>query len=138
MTKKRILIVDDDVSGTCLLKLSLEKTGKFEVRTENLGARGLSAAREFRPDLILLDVVMPDKDGGDVAFHIQSDRTLSDTPIVFLTSLVTDNEAGAALLPGFHFIAKPASIPRLTEQMEKIMAEREEARQAAKMSQAAF
>ena len=136
MPKKRILIVDDDVSGTCLLKVSLEKTEKFEVRTENLGARGLSAAREFRPDLILLDVVMPDKDGGDVAFHIQSDRTLCDTPIVFLTSLVTDHEAGAALLPGFHFIAKPASVPRLTERIEKIIADREEARHLARTSQA--
>src|SRR2546423_5120830 len=59
MSKRRILVVDDETSITRLLKLNLEQTGSYEVREENLGARVLEAAREFKPDLVLLDVMMP-------------------------------------------------------------------------------
>jgi CheY-like chemotaxis protein len=76
MSKKRILLIDDDPSFTRLLKLNLEETGAYEVRTENRGTAALTAAREFKPDLILLDVVMPDMGGGDVAFQIGADRNV--------------------------------------------------------------
>ena len=62
--KKRILLVDDEPSITRLLKLNLEQTGDYEVATENVSKAALATAEEFRPDLILLDVMMPDLDGG--------------------------------------------------------------------------
>ena len=65
MSRKRILVIDDEASFTRNLKLNLEETGEYEVREENKGTEGLTAAREFRPDLILLDVIMPDMAGGD-------------------------------------------------------------------------
>ncbi len=70
----------------------LEKTGKFIVRTENKGVNTLNAARAFKPDLILLDVVMPDMGGEDIAAKIKEDEELSDIKVVFLTGLLTKDE----------------------------------------------
>ena len=58
------------------------------MREENKATYAIAAAREFKPDLILLDVIMPTMDGGDVAAHIKNDRLLKDVPIVFLTATV--------------------------------------------------
>lgn len=120
MVKKRILLVDDEPSFTRMLRLNLEKTGAYEVREENRGAQGLAAAREFKPDLILLDVIMPDADGGDVAAQIKADKNLKDTPIVFLTAVVTKKEEG--LIGGRPFIAKPVSAKELIDCIEKHIA----------------
>ncbi|MDB6030786.1 MAG: response regulator receiver protein, partial [Verrucomicrobiales bacterium] len=72
MTPKKVLIVDDEVSITRLLKLNLERTGLFVVRDENRASKALQAAKEFKPDVVLLDVMMPEMDGGDVAALIRS------------------------------------------------------------------
>lgn len=117
MAKKRILLIDDEASFTRMLKLNLEKTGGYEVREENRGTRGLAAAREFQPDLILLDVIMPDVDGGDVAAQIKTDQNLKNTPIVFLTAVVTKKEEG--MVGGHPFIAKPVDAEEVVECIEK-------------------
>lgn len=121
MVKKKILVVDDEKDFTGMVKLNLEATGKFEVRTENQGGKALSAAREFRPDLILLDVMMPETDGGTVAAQIQNNADLSKTPIIFLTAIVTKEEveeAGGAIA-GHPFIAKPVKTDRLVSLIEE-------------------
>jgi DNA-binding response OmpR family regulator len=113
--KKKILIIDDEVSFTRMVKMNLEKTGTFDVRVENRAAAALPAAREFRPDLVLLDVIMPNMDGGDVAKQIKRDRNLKTTPIVFLTATVSKREAGDVGLNsgGELFLAKPVSVEAL-------------------------
>ena len=112
MVPKKILVVDDESSITRLLKLNLEKSGAYLVREENLGMRCLSAAREFKPDIILLDVMMPDMDGGDAAAQIKADPLLRDIPIVFLTAVVKKEEvqAHAGMMGGFPIIAKPLNL----------------------------
>ena len=113
--KKRILIVDDEVSFARMVKLNLEKTGQFEVRTENKATYATAAAREFKPDLIILDVIMPSMDGGDVANQFKRDRQLRDIPIIFLTATVSKREAGEVGLNsgGELFLAKPVSVEAL-------------------------
>ena len=64
---RRILIVDNDKNTTHLVKILLEKTGRYLVFEENDSTRAHQTARNFRPDLIFLDVVMPDRDGGEIA-----------------------------------------------------------------------
>ena len=89
MAKRKLLVVDDEVSLTRILKLNLEETGKYEVRTENRGSNTLNAALEFRPDLILLDIMMPDVIGSEVAEELLAEKELKDIKIIFLTALVS-------------------------------------------------
>ena len=117
MEKKRILIIDDEASFTRMVKLNLEKTGEFDVREENRAHNGVTAAKDFKPDLILLDVVMPGADGGDVAQQIHADRNLKDVPVVFLTATVSPREAGPGGLQsgGALFLGKPVSVDHLIQ-----------------------
>src|SRR5215210_7346940 len=117
--KKRIMIVDDESGFTRLLKLTLERTGHYTVREQNEGTRALETAREFRPDLILLDIVMPRIDGGDVARQIQADPMLKNVRIIFLTAIVSKKEATpGSLIGGFPFMAKPVSLDALVKCIE--------------------
>ena len=71
-----------------LLKINLEKTGEFEAQIENDSSLALGTAQRFQPDAIILDVVMPGMDGGDVQAQLQGDPFLSSVPIILLTALV--------------------------------------------------
>ena len=119
--KKRILIVDDKVSDTQLVKLYLEQTGEYTVREENVAERALTAAHEFRPQLILLDVRMPGLDGGELAACFQADKKMSAVPIVFLTSLVTKSEVArnGGRSGRFPILAKPIVLPELLACLRK-------------------
>ena len=118
--RRRILIVDNDPNTTHLVKVLLERTGRYLVLEENDAAKAHQSARNFRPDLILLDVVMPETDGGEVAARVEADPELHNTPIVFLTALVTRAEAKSGLhIQGHPFLAKPVSIPELINAIEQ-------------------
>ena len=118
--KRRILIVDNDRESTRLVKILLERTGRYSVLEENDATKAHQSAQNFRPDLILLDVVMPETDGGEVAAQIQADPELQKTPVVFLTALVTKAETKAGLrIQGHSFLAKPISIPELINRIEE-------------------
>ncbi len=119
MGKKRILLIDDEPSFTRMLKLNLEETGAYEVREENRGKFGLAAARQFKPDLILLDIIMPDMSGGEVAFEIEADRTTKDTPIVFLTAALKKEDEG--MIGGRAFIAKPVTVKEVIDCIERTL-----------------
>ena len=126
MNTARILVVDDEPNLSDLVRMFLEKTKRFEVRTENRSARALAATREFRPDLILLDIDMPGQDGGDVARQIESDPVLRGTPVLFFTSLVSTNESGGRVSKrgGMRFLAKPLDPKVLIEAIDQVLAER--------------
>ena len=118
--KRRILIVDDDRDASHLIKILLEKIGHYVVLEENDAARAHQSARNFKPDLILLDIMMPGRDGGGVAAQIETDPDLQRTPIIFLTALVTKAEAKAILSFQLHpVLAKPISIPELINKIEE-------------------
>jgi CheY-like chemotaxis protein len=118
--KRRILIVDNDPDTTHLVKVLLERTGQYLVLEENDSTKAHQSARNFRPDLILLDVVMLETDGGEVAARVEADPELHNTPIVFLTALVTRAEAKSGLnIQGHPFLAKPVSIPELLNAIQQ-------------------
>src|SRR6266481_3570983 len=118
--KRRILIVDDDPDSTHLVKILLEKTGNYVVLEENDADQAHQSARNFRPDAILLDIMMPNTDGGEVAAQIEADPELRSTPIIFLTALVTEPETKAGLrIEGHRSLAKPINIPQLIDQIEE-------------------
>jgi len=125
--KGRILIVDDDSNSTHLVKVLLERSGPYQVVEENDATAAHETARSFKPDLILLDVAMPKIDGGELAAQIQADHELHNTPIIFLTALVTAEEAKSGVhIEGHSAIAKPINIPELIEAIEKILPARAE------------
>ena len=116
--KRRILIVDDDRDSTHLIRVLLEKIGGYLVLEENDAAKAYQSARNFRPDLVLLDMMMPQRDGGEVATQIEADPELQRTPIIFLTALATKGEAKAGLrIQGRPVLAKPISIPELINEI---------------------
>jgi CheY-like chemotaxis protein len=118
--KRRILIVDNDTNATHLVRILLEKTGQYLVLEENSSTRAYRSARIFRPDLILLDVVMPIRDGGEIAAQIRADPELQNTPIIFLTALVTPTEAKAGVhIDGHPFLAKPINIQELISTIDE-------------------
>ena len=110
--KKRILVVDDEPSVTRLLKLNLEQTNDYEVITENSSTHAFRTARSTHPDVILLDVLMPGKDGGMLASDFQASKDFAKVPIIFLTAAVTRDEVrlNHGLIGGLPFLAKPVHI----------------------------
>jgi CheY-like chemotaxis protein len=115
MTKKKILVVDDEEGMTRMLKRNLEATNRYDVRTENSSSAAVTAASEFLPDLILMDMMMPGMDGGDVAAKLKEDKRLSHIPIVFLTAIVKKEEAQptGSKIGGLTFLAKPVKLDDL-------------------------
>ncbi len=121
MNKKRILVIDDEPSITRLLKLNLEYNGSYTVREENSGPRSLATIKEFNPDLILLDIMMPGLDGSEVAARLQDNPALKNIPIVFLTAAVKKAEVGSneGLIGGLPYLAKPVDIDEVVACIEK-------------------
>ena len=121
MRKRKIMIIDDSRGFTKIIKLTLEAGANYEVLEENNPKLGLETARNFHPDLILLDVIMPNLDGGDVLTQIRSDPYLRSVPVVFLTATVRKKEVldhhGA--IGGNFFMAKPVSAEELIECIER-------------------
>jgi two-component system, OmpR family, response regulator len=122
MKRKRILVVDDEVGFTRLLKLNLEHTSNYDVRVVNWAEDALPAAREFRPDVVLLDVIMPRLAGGDVAACLWADASLKQTPIVFFTAAVSRTRVKEhdGLIDGFPLLAKPASVEEIIDRIEHV------------------
>jgi two-component system, OmpR family, response regulator len=113
--KKRILVVDDEPKITRLIRLNLEQTGDYEVREENRASHAFACAREFLPDLILMDVLMPGVDGGELASEFRQSPRFRELPILFLTAAVTREEVSShgGYIGGLPMLAKPVDIPEL-------------------------
>jgi CheY-like chemotaxis protein len=121
MKAKRILLIDDEPSITRTMKVNLERSGAYRVCAVNHASRALATARRFHPDLIFLDVMMPEMDGGHLAAQIRSDQEFKSIPVVFLTAIISQAETSAdgAMIAGHFFIAKPATLPALTRCIEE-------------------
>lgn len=114
--KRRVLLIDDETALTRLCRLMLEKTDSFIVQEENLGARALSTARAFRPDVIFLDIRLPDKDGYVIAAELQSDPDLRGVPIVFWSGSLSCTKNVVANSHGcWPALPKPFSTEELTQ-----------------------
>ena len=105
MAKSKILVVDDDPKLSHLVATILDRVGGYEVLEENRPFAAVATAQQFRPDVILLDVDMPGKDGGAIARELAGNTLLASIPVIFVTSLISSSEAG--LRNGVRYLAKP-------------------------------
>ena len=119
-TKTRVLVIDDEVGFTNMLRLAMPE---YDIRAENDSEHAVQAAREFNPDVILLDVIMPGIDGGDVAAQFRAAPDLRRIPIIFLTAIVAEKEVEShRVCGGFPFCAKPVDTARLSDMIESQLA----------------
>ena len=118
----RILAIDDDPFSTELTRLALEETGLYLVCEINDPETAVAGAREFAPDLVVMDVDMPGLDGRAAALLIQCEVGLKDVPILFVTSRIAEGENGGGNAFGwFGPLAKPVSPKRLARVVESIL-----------------
>jgi two-component system alkaline phosphatase synthesis response regulator PhoP len=104
---QRILVVDDDPQIVRLLRASLEQAG-FQVFVATDGETALHMLRRERPDLVVLDLMLPDRDGWDVTRVMRSDATLAHTPVIMLTARVEHHDRIAGLeLGADDYVTKP-------------------------------
>ena len=123
--QKRILVVDDETFYAELIKMHLEETNRYEAEVVSDSNRVMEVAKAFNPDLILLDIVMPGKDGGDVAAQLRMDRQLKNVPVIFVTALVssseTDNGEAVVRKGGKLMLSKPVSSRLLIKTLDTML-----------------
>ena len=121
MKKRKILIIDDDIDFSEIVKISLESTGLYKVETEADPENASMTVHRFSPDLILLDVIMPNKEGPDVVMEFKNDPLVRNIPVVFLTATVTQREVEEedGIIGGHPFVAKPSSFESLLKAIDK-------------------
>jgi DNA-binding response OmpR family regulator len=124
MIKSRILVVDDEPRQSDLVRHILETTMRFEVCVENRSAHALAAGREFHPDIVLLDMDMPGKDGGEVARELRAEAALSAVPILIITSLLSSEETRGLemVIAGLKYLAKPVNPKVLIDSVDRALA----------------
>jgi two-component system OmpR family response regulator len=119
VTDLRVLVVDDETNITDLVTTALRYEG-FAVEAANGGNEALRVAEAFRPDLVLLDVMMPDRDGFQVAERLRNDGY--DVPIIFLTARdTTEDKVKGLALGGDDYVTKPFSLEELIARVRAVL-----------------
>lgn len=125
MASTRIMVIDDEPDFSALFKENLEESGNYEVQVENDPTKAVATAREFQPELIFVDVVMPGMDGGDVVAAIKAEPRFARTPILMLTALVEEDASkptGEQESGGLTFISKTTRLENILALIEKHLA----------------
>lgn len=121
--KARILVVDDEPEIVKAIRTNLEMEG-YEVLEAYNGPDALRIAREERPDLMVLDVLMPEMDGWQVLREVRGDEALKDMPVVLLTALSSDRDVDTGWELGAHrYLTKPFEPERLIETVRELLGE---------------
>ena len=118
MSSKRILIIDDEDDIREVASLALETGGDFEVTAADCGKVGLASAQALRPDLILLDVMMPEMDGPATFLRLRDSDATRSIPVIFLTAKVQAGDRRKLTeLSALGIIAKPFDPMRLADEI---------------------
>ena len=124
--KKRILVVDDEPDFASIVQGNLEKEG-FEVDVAYDGVQGIEKVKANPPDAIVLDVMMPEKDGYQVCSELKADEQYADIPILLLTAVASHvtstrySHADGMSTEADDYIAKPASAEQITESIKGLL-----------------
>jgi excisionase family DNA binding protein len=116
--KRKVLLVDDDAELVELMTKVLEEDGRFEVRVAGTGFDAGMMVKEYRPDLIILDVMLPDINGKEVCHRVRADLSLEDVRILCISGMIEDDKIQELKLSGADdFLHKPFDIEELIERM---------------------
>lgn len=116
--RRKALIVDDDEELVELIRDELERDGRFEIRIANNGFDAGMMVREYRPDIIVLDVMLPDINGKEVCQRVRSDTSLDDTKIICISGMVEQDKIEELRAAGADdFMQKPFEVDALIERM---------------------
>ncbi|HMP01005.1 MAG TPA: response regulator [Gemmatales bacterium] len=116
--KRKVLLVDDDVDLVEMLTKVLEEDGRFEVRVANNGFDAGMMVKEYRPDLIILDVMLPDINGKEVCQRVRMDPSLEDVRILCISGMIEDDKIADLRDSGANdFLHKPFEIDELINRM---------------------
>ncbi len=120
--RSKILLIDDDKDFCAFVKSALEHTGRFEVLVSADGPSGIALAEAERPDLILLDIRMPQMDGLQVTDHLQHRHGTSDIPVAFVTGVLQKENVSTenGYIHGFPFITKTNIEDELVRQVDSV------------------
>lgn len=114
--KRKVLIVDDDEELVELLKDAFETDSRFDIRTANNGFDAGMLVKEFRPDLVILDVMLPDINGREVCVRVRSDKSLDEVKIICISGMVEADKVNDLREAGANdFIQKPFAVDKLME-----------------------
>lgn len=120
-TKKKILVVDDELDMLMVIKLRLEASG-YEVITATDGLDGLNAARRVKPDLIVLDIMLPKMNGYKVARFLKFDEEYKSIPIVMLTALSGEEDRSTGIETGADaYLTKPFETQQLLDAVREFL-----------------
>ncbi|MBQ9873973.1 MAG: response regulator [Thermoguttaceae bacterium] len=120
--KRKVLVVDDDKDLVDLLVDVLEGDGRFETRSVNNGFDAGMTVREYRPDLIILDVMLPDINGKDVCVRVRGDKSLEAVKIVCVSGIVEEDKIEELRRAGAdEFLAKPFETEKLIETICRLL-----------------
>lgn len=112
--RKKILVVDDDVDLVELIVEGLERDGRFEIRTANNGFDAGMQVKEFRPDLVILDVMLPDINGKEVCQRVRSDPSMDSVQIICISGMIEKDKVQSLIDSGANdFMQKPFAIEDL-------------------------
>jgi two-component system OmpR family response regulator len=119
---KKILLIDHEPHVTRAVRRALESVGKYSIREEDDAAFAVHAARWFRPDLIMVDLIHPATDGAIIAQQLLKDHDLCHVPLLCLSSLVSERQfMSAGILRGYSFLAVPVKIEQLLRGVEQLL-----------------
>jgi DNA-binding response OmpR family regulator len=118
--KRKILVVDDDPDLVDMISRVLEKDGRFEVKVARNGFDAGMLVKEYQPDLIVLDVMLPDINGREVCQRIRSDSNLADVKIICISGMVEQDKVQELKKAGANdFLQKPFEMEQLIERICK-------------------
>jgi excisionase family DNA binding protein len=116
--KRKVLVVDDDIELVELICTVLEGDGRFETRSVNNGFDAGMMVREYRPDLIVLDVMLPDINGKEVCIRVRNDNSLEDVKIICISGMVEADKISELMAAGADdFLQKPFETEKLIERL---------------------
>ncbi len=115
--KRKVLIVDDDEELVELMREVFEADGRMEIRTANNGFGAGMLVKEFRPDLVILDVMLPDINGREVCLRVRNDNTLDEVKIICISGMVEQDKIADLKAAGAnYFMQKPFTVEKLLHQ----------------------